>query len=553
MCSIVGMIDKSGKDVANELVKMLKLTLHRGPDGSGLCIDNKIVKQQSIEGLNIQELKGSIGIGSNRLKIVGSQAGAQPLTGCLKGLSMVFNGEIYNYKEIIDSLKDHEIRTDTDAECIIHLFEDCMSSSNLADAIRNTVRRLDGMYAFAIMHEGKLILCRDPIGIKPVYLVNEDGRFAFASERKALWALGVSSGIKPLLPGHALIVSRLSYEELQVMSLINVKNSSFNMLKNPAKDIAKDFLKILRKAVDKMVNVDKIGVLFSGGLDSSLIACLCNERGANVTLYCSGLPNSKDIKNAKHVAEILGLKLRVKTISLDELERRLPEIIFSLEERNILNLSISIPTFFSTALAKEDGVKVMLSGQGADELLGGYKKYEYMLRSEGYEKLHTYLLKDLVKLYEVNLQRDDSVSMANSVEVRFPFLDKELVSFSIKIPVRYKVAKEGNDLIRKYILRLAAKELGIPSKIAEMPKLAIQFGSGSYKALKLIAKKKGFNERLAKEYGYANYMSLFVDWLAYRSGMPLPEHIFNIMSEISLNFSQTTSNYVKNAYDSANS
>ena len=198
MCAIAGIMAlKLDHDVSSYLHKMLESMKHRGPDGSGIYIDGYIFHDQ-LEDLEVPE--GSFGLGHNLLSIVGTEV-SQPIE--KHGMIMVANAEIYNYRELKRSYPDEYI-TDSDCEAIISLVNKFYNGS-LSSAVSQTIKKLDGDYAFALYDGKELVIIRDTLGVKPVYYgtTEDNGIFAFASERKALWKVGLKN-IKTLEPGNLL-------------------------------------------------------------------------------------------------------------------------------------------------------------------------------------------------------------------------------------------------------------------------------------------------------------------------------------------------------------
>jgi len=487
---------------------MLQSIRHRGPDGAGVLVDGKVRIAEKIADVAISEVKGSMGLGSCRLEITGEKEGIQPLYGCGNKVALVFNGEIYNYRELAERLSNHRFSTSTDTEVIVHLFEENLKNSDMVTAVRKTMSQLDGMYAFALCYNDNIILCRDSLGVKPLYLSEEGAVFAFASERKALWRIGLTENVTALETGSFAILSGNSFKKLDNAKIVQQMTQAI-----PLEDAVEELICLLSKSVEKMTHFKRIGILFSGGLDSSIIAKITETFPAELSLYCAGFQSSKDLSNARRAARILGIPLREHVMTLEEVRAELPRILYAIEDSRLMNVSIAIPIYLATRIAKREGVKVMLSGQGADEVFGGYKRYETIMDERGGDVLQRELWKDVVNIAHNNLQRDDAASMANSVEVRVPYLDLDFLKYAMQLPPQYKVKKQGSGYIRKYILRLMARTLGVPEELYDTPKTAAQFGSGSMKAVKSIArsetaKKTPANKDHSIEQAYLNAIAL---------------------------------------------
>ncbi len=479
MCAIVGI---NGDNISRELYDMMVTLKHRGPDGSGVCVDNKIIYDE-LDDLKVPE--GKFGLGHNLLSIVGCES-SQPLHE--DKLVLICNGEIYNYQELKKFL-DSEFKSDSDCEVILHLVKKFYHDS-LKQAILETLKYLDGDYAFAVYDGKDLIVVRDPVGVKPLYFgMNKYKKFsAFASERKALWNVGIEE-VETLPPGYMLYNWRMVEYNGGLKPILNNK-STYTVNDNHLKDNNNDFKNTLMiqlkhyllKSVEKRLKgLSEVGVMFSAGVDSTLLAYLSKELDVDTYLYTVGHKDSVDLKYALKTAEIMDLPLHTKIVDVEDVKYYLPLVLKSIEEFNIMKLGVGMPVYLTAEMAFQDGLKVMLSGQGADELFAGYHRYLEFYQLKG-EEAQADLEKDLLNLYHVNLQRDDAVAMASSVELRVPYLDMDVINMAINIPMEYKI-DNYNDVLRKCILRRVALECGVPEMIAYRPKKAAQYGSGIHKIL----------------------------------------------------------------------
>lgn len=475
MCAIAGILSTNGKQAMGEdLVCMLKTMKHRGPDGSGICLDGKLLTG----GLEDTDFpRATMGLGHNLLSIVGTEV-SQPIV--KHGFVLVANAEIYNYIEL-KNLYDECYFTDSDCEVILTLVNKYYTNS-LVDAVETAIKELDGDYAFAISDGKDLVVVRDELGVKPVYYGTDLFRniFAFASERKALWKLGIKD-VSVLKPNEILVNNhpvKLSIKE-------DMAKSSHKLFNHQILDsnYCKELLgKVLKESVKKRIEgLDSIGIVFSGGLDSSILAKLSKDLEVETILYTVGTENSADMKYAKQVAESLNLPLKSKTIALEDVKHYTELVLNAIEEYNVMKIGVGMPSYIASELASQDGIRVMLSGQGADELFAGYQRYTQFYKDYG-EDTTKNLQDDVSNLYHVNLQRDDAVTMANSVELRVPYLDSEVVDLGLKIPMKYKLGHDPDDL-RKCILRKLAADLDVPREAVLRPKKAAQYGSGIHRLL----------------------------------------------------------------------
>ncbi len=489
MCSITGLLDKNGEKVASILVQMLQQTSHRGPDGCGIYVDGLLKKAPQLEELKTEGLKGASGLGHSRLKITGS-AGIQPLWSCDTRFVLAFNGEIWNYKELRGELirAGHVFESDSDSEVIIHLVEENHKKSQSLDtSLLQTCKRLDGEYAFAVFDNvTKMVaMTRDPVGIKQLYFGQNSKYLAFCSEKKPLWDIGIEP--QRVRPGE---IVKTSFDE-------SVQNFSFekrrlNVLTKPTVDVGDErdalerYKQVLFDAVKKRIDgKDSVGIIFSGGIDSVLIAKIAKILFCDITCYTSGFKNSSDIIAATQSSKELGIKLVVHELNQGEIESELGNIISAIESSNHLQVDVAIPVFFAVKEAKKDQMRVMLTGQGADEIFAGYDWYPKIYKERGDDVLGDCLWNDIENLYKDTLEREDKIAMYHSIELRVPYLDPQVIDVAMSIPGDLKI--KNNHV--KYLHRKLAQEIGVPPQLAWRKKEAAQHGSNVHDNLITVMKK----------------------------------------------------------------
>jgi len=504
MCTICGHFVRDNKRISTDIYDMLKKMEHRGPDTHGIYLDGIITREEDIVRFkDIVQHESHIALGHSRLKIVGREKTTQPYTSCDGKLTLIHNGEIYNYEKLKTLLLyHHKIKTTSDSEIIVHLLEETYQG-DLLDAVKQIISLLDGMYALAVTDGKSVVIARDPIGKKPLYYLRNDNITYFASEKKALW--NGKNNPERLKPGELLYIDDSE----------TTTNKGF-LLQRPQIDII-DFREAVELYKDSLIksvrkrltglHESHLGVIFSGGIDSVLISNLLLREGKNIICYCTGTENSGDIIAAYSVAQELGLELKTTIITESFIENILPEIIENVEESGLLQVEVAIPMYMAARMASKDNIRVMYTGQAADELFAGYPWYNDVLREFGYLRLHEKLWEDLNYLYHDTLEREDKLTMAHSIELRAPYLDRDVIPTAMRISPRLKL--EGfQDNLRKRVHRQAAVELGVPPYLAFRVKDPAQSGSGIHGIIENIAKRNGntldntlANENIRKDKG----------------------------------------------------
>jgi asparagine synthase (glutamine-hydrolysing) len=245
--------------------------------------------------------------------------------------------------------------------------------------------------------------------------------------------------------------------------------------------------------------------LLSGGVDSCLIAKLVRDAasgmGMEAIAYSVGLPGSPDLDFAREFAGELGIKHRMKILSLDVVKEYIPKVIEAIEDSDFVQVETGIGLYAALEMASHDGVTVVLSGQGPDELWGGYSWYPKVLGKDGRQELCSRMWEDFTRVDIETLDRENKIAMAHGVELFFPYLDTEVVNVAMSVASELKVTSE-DDRLGKHPHRRLAIKMGISEKYANREKLAIQHGTGIHGVLDDIARSDGFDPSLVKEIGY---------------------------------------------------
>jgi asparagine synthase (glutamine-hydrolysing) len=346
------------------------------------------------------------------------------------------------------------------------------------------LKEVEGDFSFIIAEPQRIIAGRAPIGVKPLYYGENRTVAALASNKKALWKLGIDEALS-FPPGHLAFVSREGFKFKPIKTLVYSEPKQVTMQK-----AAETLQKLLERSVRRRVSGTKeIAVAFSGGLDSSVTAFLAKKCRANVHLIHVSLENRPETEEAKKAADELNLPLHVYLFGEADVEKVVSSVVELIEEADAVKASIGVPFYWTAEKAAETGFRVLLAGQGADELFGGYQRYvnDYLLH--GKEKARRAMFDDAVKLHESNIERDVKICGFHDVELRLPFASYQIAQFALNLTVELKIERKA-DSLRKLVLRKVAVDMGLPSSIVEKPKKAVQYATGINDVLKKLAKKQ---------------------------------------------------------------
>jgi len=460
MCGIAGLW---GTIDSETVTAMMELMRHRGPDDKGVSICKSGV------------------IGHRRLSIMDLGGGHQPIYNESGSASIVANGEIYNYPGLKEKLASrHKFQTGSDTEAILHLFEE--ESEKFAN-------QLDGMYAFAISDKSGLFLARDPIGIKPLYYakrrLEDSDEFYFASELKAL--TDIDAEVREFPPG------TLYHTSTGFMPYFDMPDNS------PSRATIDEACSLIRMTIEeavvkRLMSDAPLGAFLSGGLDSSIIAAITARHVNELHTFSVGIEGSHDLQAARTVARHIGSIHHEYIFTAKEVLEKLQNIIYHLESYDQDLVRSAIPCYFCSRLAS-DYVKVILTGEGADELFAGYTYYKSIDDSAS---LHSELRRSVSALHNINLQRVDRMTMAHGIEGRVPFLDLEVIELAQKIAPNLKLYTTASGRrIEKWILRKAFEDM-LPSEIVWREKEQFDEGSGTVDMLDSLIESTAETTELRK-------------------------------------------------------
>ena len=479
MCGIVGIFDikEQSSELRKKALRMSQKIRHRGPDWSGIyCGSHAILCHE-------------------RLSIVDPQSGKQPLYSPDSKQVLAVNGEIYNHQQIRqETASEYEYQTGSDCEVILALYR--------AHGI-NFLERLSGIFAFALYDEerNEYLIARDPIGVIPLYIGHDkDGKTYVASELKALE--GFCDEYEPFLPGHYL------YSREGVMRRWYTRDwMEYDAVKDNPADI--DKLRVgLQEAVKQQLMSDvPYGVLLSGGLDSSIVSAIAQKYAAKrvedggqtgawwprLHSFAVGLKGAPDLEKARCVAEHIGTVHHEINYTIQEGLDAIRDVIYFTETYDVTTVRASTPMYLLARVIKSMGIKMVLSGEGADEIFGGYL---YFHKAPSAQAFHEETVRKLSKLHWYDCLRANKSLSAWGVEGRVPFLDRDFLDIAMRLNPQAKMCP--GDVMEKKILRKAFADM-LPEEIAWRQKEQFSDGVGYswIDTLKKITSEQVSDEQMA--------------------------------------------------------
>lgn len=458
MCGIIGILNIKSKpeSLRTKALTMSGKIRHRGPDWSGIYVGKSAI------------------LAHERLSIVDPQSGSQPLKNKEQTHILAVNGEIYNHRDIrAQYAGKYDFLTGSDCEVILALYKE-KGVSFLDD--------LNGIFAFVLYDAEKdeFLIARDPIGVIPLYIGKDsDGTIYVSSELKALE--GNCESYEPFLPGHYFWSKEGEMKRWYKRDWVdyeNVKGSSLGV---------DDVKNALERAVQRQLMSDvPYGVLLSGGLDSSVISAIA-KKYANKRIetdgkqdawwprlhsFAVGLKGAPDLIAARKVAEHIGTVHHEINYTIQEGLDAIRDVIYYIETYDVTTVRASTPMYLLARVIKSMGIKMVLSGEGADEVFGGYL---YFHKAPDAKSFHDETIRKLKKLYLYDCLRANKSLMAWGVEGRVPFLDKEFLDVAMRVDAEQKMSKDGK--IEKWIVRKAFEDL-LPESVAWRQKEQFSDGVG---------------------------------------------------------------------------
>ena len=467
MCGIVSIfrIKEQTEQLRQQALEMSRRIRHRGPDWSGIWCG------------------GSAILAHERLSIVDPQSGGQPLFSMGRMQVLAVNGEIYNHQAIRREYEGrYTFSTGSDCEVILALYRDAVAAGGSQEDFIRMLERLNGIFAFALYdaERDEYLIARDPIGVIPLYIgKDKEGYVCVASELKALE--GICTEYEPFLPGHFLSSRTGHMERWYTRDWFK-----YDAVKDNKADI-KELHDALEAAVKRQLMCDvPYGVLLSGGLDSSVISAIAKKNAARrvetddkqeawwprLHSFAVGLKGAPDLAKAREVAEHIGTVHHEINYTVQEGLDAIRDVIYFIETYDVTTVRASTPMYLLARVIRSMGIKMVLSGEGADEVFGGYL---YFHKAPDAQAFHEETVRKLSKLHLYDCLRANKSLAAWGVEGRVPFLDKEFLDVAMRMNHEAKMCP-GKE-IEKRVVREAFADM-LPESVAWRQKEQFSDGVG---------------------------------------------------------------------------
>ena len=495
MCPICGVVSRNSEDISGQISSIMGTLGNNSPAEAWLVYEGTLHRWSGQVQAITKQILGQVSFATRE------QASVRPGVNQVGNLSVLFEGNLYNSEKLRLSLASKQDPASVSAAEIVACLLAERYQGNLIDALKQVSPTLDGEFCLAASDGKQVVLMRDFAGLRPAFYAENDQLFAFASRKKALWELGMRN-VRPLRAGMIASFGRdgIIIDEAYSLSEMNIQATT------DVAEVVDSYCALLKASVEKRLqNVKRVAALVSGGVDSCLIAKLVSDialmRGIEVTIYTAGVEGATDIEYAKRFAQELELKHKVRILSQDEIESYIPRVATAVEERDLVQIETGIGVYAAVEMASQDSIRVIFSGQGPDELWGGYSWYPQVIAEDGYDGLLHNMWGDLERADIETFDRENRIAMAHGVEKVFPYADIEVVKLAMSVSPQLKITS-AEDRVGKRPHREAAKRLGLPAEYADRSKDAAQHGTGIHCTLDAIARKNGFTPELVEHVGY---------------------------------------------------
>ena len=461
----VAAIDKNGDNLVDRMLNVLDLSSSREAVQFGLVSQSKTIFEKNAgllrrKGIVATALAGFV---SSKPKTASRYDFLQ-----LNDAAVMFEGKIYapvNQNSVLEQLSKQ--------------------TQHCEAQLQTLLTQADGDFWFVMLKEGWLAAGRDPVGVQPLYYGENDNVAAVATNRRALWQLGVANPLS-FPPGNITYVDRCGFQFKPIKTLTYNQPTPISL-----DEAAKKLQKLLEESIRRRTGgLKEVAVAFSGGLDSSLVAFLAAKQGLNVNLLHVSMENEAETEEAIEASDKLNLPIEIALFKDSDVERTLPQVVSLVEESDPVKVAVGLPFYWTAERAAEEDLNVLLAGQGADELFGGYQRYVIEYCKEGSEAVRKKMFSDVVHIHESNLERDLKITGFFDVELRLPFASVNVVDLALSLPIECKMEQKPETL-RKLVLRKVALNVGMPASMVGKPKKAVQYSTGVNDAIKRVAKKRG--------------------------------------------------------------
>jgi asparagine synthase (glutamine-hydrolysing) len=476
MAAIIALQNKKGRNATQTAITMLKALSLKKAETFTIVSPTTIKTEKNAESLQHSRINSPTLIGIALPETISEE---NPQLIKLEKTALILSGTIYT------------TNTNPEPESFCRKIQ-----QNPEKALGWLITKTDSNFVFTLIEAEKLVAGRDALGTRPLYYGENNEWTALASQRKALWKIGINNELA-FPPGKIATVTKngFQFKPLRELAYSNPKPIAMQFA-------AKKLHTLLQRSIQNQIsNLKEIALAFSGGLDSTVIAAMAKKLEADVHLIHVSLKDQAETEHAQQIARELDLPIHVQLFDENDVEKTLPKVLWLMEETNPVKTSIGIPIYWTAEKASQMSFKALLAGQGADELFAGYEKHVQTYVQHGRKKAQEAIFEDIVGMYEANFERDSKICSYHGIDLRLPFATYTIAKFAANLPIELKIEKSPATL-RKLVLRQLAKNIGLPKLATEKPKKAIQYTTGITKTLKKLAKrnKLALNDYLEKTF-----------------------------------------------------